>query len=142
MVVPISATNELCWTPKVYANIQEVMLFRLIEDAAVERLPYWSNAYGPNSSKMERMSLKEKGIFEAIGDFYCHSQLADRMGRDFERIEFGFTRRHINYQSGRNTTKLALLVKWNCTNHQIEFAEWLSKIPPESAQAFYDNKAW
>lgn len=108
----------------------EVMVFRLFEEAGMERLND-ALSFGEEAwADTAKASLREKSLLAALGDFFCRKSEA-QVG-SLERIWVGWHRKWMNYDTNEISAGYLAVFKWSCYSDQDLEIEWYPHISRET----------
>jgi hypothetical protein len=127
-VEEIFKTRTLCDPPsfRFVADTEEILAFRLIEEAAMERFPDFSLD----------MNRREQALHRASGLYYCSQN------PQLTHVFTGWERTAIEYKTGTKHSTLAFLAKFDCQTKRVDVASWFGFVKEEHAAAFLEDRPW
>jgi hypothetical protein len=137
----LGGTERFCGPEKriqFFADASEIMIFRMLEAAALFRAEGFAGSSKNPYSPEFKMRPKEKAVYAAIGDFYCRSKHARSPEDRPNYVYVYWEQRRIDYHTGFRSSMPALFMKWKCETQQVLFAEWAPFVDKARLDRFLD----
>jgi hypothetical protein len=134
-------TNDLCDNPVGESeNYQSTLMVRMADDLLADHFPNWDRQFVHDPPTSTHISEREKGIYLAITDFFCHSKQIERP-KPVKKVLLAYRIDRIEYETGKKERRFWVLARANCS-HEIEYLEYVGEIAKEPAVAFLENRDW
>lgn len=124
-----------------HADIYATMFIRFMEETALERIKGAEKIGERAFSPEHPPTLREKYLYNMMGDFFCRSSLVARP-RDVSEIAIAFRQDKIAYATGQRYEPYQMLMKWDCAKGETVSVRWRPFLPEENMQRFLDGKIW
>lgn len=143
-LTPLRRFDDMCDPPPVrwIANNENVLFFRLLEDAAYDHVLVNRRAKEIDPNRRPYASKREQSLLLAFGDYFCHSELVGRDHATASRktVSMLWEQKRIHYERGETKTVPIGLIKWNCEPFQIQSVEWFPAANAPNVTAFRESR--